>query len=74
MNSIIERGMKSRRDEILLRYALAKEYEDVNEHRKSFEHLTRGSQLRRSEMHYDVKNDMEVIDKIREVFDSNVIK
>ena len=72
MSSLIERGVKSRRDEILLHYALAKEYEDVNEHKKSFEHLTRGSQLRRSEMHYDVKNDIEVIHKIREIFDSSV--
>ena len=42
------------RAEVQIRYALAKEYEDLAEYAKSFEHLRRGAQTRREHLRYDV--------------------
>jgi tetratricopeptide (TPR) repeat protein len=56
------------RGEVQLRYALAKEYEDLGEHEKSFEQLQKGARLRREHMRYDVKTDVATINWIREAF------
>jgi len=45
------------RGEVALRYALAKEYEDLEEYERSFEHLQSGARLRRAHLRYDVSND-----------------
>jgi len=56
------------RGEVQLRYALAKEYEDLGEHEKSLEHLKRGARLRREHMRYDVKTDVATVNWISEAF------
>lgn len=56
------------RGEVHLRYALAKEYEDLGEHGKSFEHLKRGARLRREHMRYDVMTDVATVNWISAAF------
>ncbi len=56
------------RGAVLLRYALAKEYEDIGEHARSFEHLQRGAQLRRRHMRYEPATDLATVDWIIESF------
>jgi tetratricopeptide (TPR) repeat protein len=41
-----------------LRYALAKEYEDLGQFERSFEHLSRGARVRREHLRYDVATDV----------------
>ncbi|MCB1845368.1 MAG: sulfotransferase, partial [Halioglobus sp.] len=56
--------------EVPLCYALAKEYEDLGEFRQSFALLARGAASRRRRMAYDVQNDVRVMTRIAELFDS----
>lgn len=56
------------RDEVFLRYALAKEYEDIGEYATAFEHLRRGAELRRQNLGYDVSGDVETVAWIMEAF------
>jgi tetratricopeptide (TPR) repeat protein len=54
--------------EVDLRYALAKEYEDLGQYATSFQQLERGSRLRRDHLRYDVTNDVATVDWIIEAF------
>ncbi len=54
--------------EVQLRYALAKEYEDLGEYQRSFQHLERGARLRRQHMNYDLATDVATVDWIMAAF------
>lgn len=54
--------------EVPLRYALAKEYEDLGQYAKSWGHLAAGADLRRRHLEYDVKVDLATVEWIREAF------
>lgn len=56
------------RGDVQIRFALAKEYEDVGEYAKSFEQLRRGAKGRRDHMRYDVATDVETVDWIMKAF------
>ncbi len=56
------------RQEAPLRYALAKEYEDLGEFGRSWQELSAGSRLRRSHLQYDPAIDLKTVDWIREAF------
>jgi tetratricopeptide (TPR) repeat protein len=56
------------RGEVQVRYALAKEYEDLGEYVKSFEQLRRGAKQRRDHSRYDVATDVATVDWIIEAF------
>jgi Flp pilus assembly protein TadD len=51
-----------------VRYALAKEYEDLGEYEKSFAHLAAGAALRRRNLRYDVADDVAAMARIAETF------
>lgn len=55
-------------DEVRLCYALAKEYEDVGDHEKSFSYLKRGSDKKRVLTRYNINQDLDLIDYLIEVF------
>ncbi|MEM1110672.1 MAG: sulfotransferase [Pseudomonadota bacterium] len=59
--------------QVKLRYALAKEYEDLGEYASAFEHLASGASLRRQHSHYDVASDLNAMATIREVFTAEVL-
>ncbi|HTW75062.1 MAG TPA: sulfotransferase [Steroidobacteraceae bacterium] len=54
--------------EVQLRYALAKEYEDLGEYERSFEQLQRGATLRRRHLRYDVAADVATVQWIVQAF------
>jgi len=51
-----------------LHLALAKSYEDMGDHAKSWQHLTSGNQIERSRVNYDPASDAAVFERIIEAF------
>jgi tetratricopeptide (TPR) repeat protein len=60
-------------DEVPLRYALAKELEDLEEYGESFVHLSRGAARRRAALTYRVEGEIEALGTIARVFDSALL-
>jgi hypothetical protein len=58
------------RGEVQIRFALAKEYEDLGEYEKSFEQLRRGTKKRREHLKYDIAIDTATVDWIISAFPS----
>lgn len=54
--------------EVRLRYALAKHYEDVEDHSKSFKELQKAATLHRQTLDYTVKDDIALVDELIEQF------
>jgi tetratricopeptide (TPR) repeat protein len=59
--AIASRPLADWRGEVQIRYALAKEYEDIGEYSKSFEQLTLAAAKRREHLRYDVANDVATV-------------
>jgi hypothetical protein len=53
---------------VQIHYALAKEYEDLGDYPRSFQHLQHGARIRRAHMQYDVERDLATVDWIIESF------
>lgn len=68
LERLLERGITEWRGEVQIRYALAKEYEDLGEHAKSFEHLRRGANRRRENLEYQVATDTATVQWIIDAF------
>lgn len=68
----LERALAAAHDgwtqEVPLRYALAKEYEDLGEYALSWRHLSVGASLRRRHLQYDPRVDLATVDWIRRAF------
>jgi Tfp pilus assembly protein PilF len=70
MESILARGIAQWRGEVQLRYALAKEYEDLEHYSESWRHLEIGARLRREHLKYDVRYDVDTVEWIIKAFPS----
>ncbi len=70
LEGLLARGVPHWQAEVQLRYALAKEYEDLGEYEKSFAHLARGARVRREHLRYDVATDVATVEWIIEAFPS----
>jgi tetratricopeptide (TPR) repeat protein len=68
LESRAARGAANWQGEVQLRYALAKEYEDLGEYARSFQHLQHGARVRRAHLRYDVATDVATVDWIIEAF------
>jgi tetratricopeptide (TPR) repeat protein len=68
LEALVAQGIADWRGDVQVRYALAKEYEDVGDHAKSFQHLRQGAKKRREHMRYDVAVDVATVDWIIEAF------
>ena len=68
LETLLTRGTSNPAGEVELRYALAKEYEDLGQYAQSFQQLERGSRLRRQHLRYDVGQDVATVDWIMEAF------
>jgi tetratricopeptide (TPR) repeat protein len=66
-------GIADWHGEVQVRFALAKEYEDLGEYAKSFEQLTIGTTKRRAHLKYDVATDVATVDWIMTAFPANPI-
>ncbi len=56
--------------EVPIRYALAKEYEDLGDFAASWRHLSAGAALRRRHLQYELGTDLATVDWIRQAFPS----
>jgi tetratricopeptide (TPR) repeat protein len=61
-------GVAGWHGEVALRYALAKEFEDLGQHDRSFEHLARGARVRREHLRYDIGMDVATVEWIMEAY------
>jgi len=68
LEQILKTGIADWRGMVQIRYALAKEYEDLGDYGKAFEHLREGSSKRRHHMRYDIAADVATVDWIIEAF------
>jgi tetratricopeptide (TPR) repeat protein len=68
LEALIGRGIADWRGDVQVRYALAKEYEDIGAYQKSFEQLRQGADKRREHMRYDVATDVATVDWIIDAF------
>jgi hypothetical protein len=68
LEALIARGIPDWRGEVQVRYALAREYEDIGDHEKSFRQLREGAKKRREHMRYDVATDVATVDWIIDAF------
>jgi tetratricopeptide (TPR) repeat protein len=68
LEAVISRPIADWQGEVQVRYALAKEYEDLGEYPKSFEQLTRGAKKRREHQRYDVANDVATVQWIIDAY------
>src|SRR5215469_14420076 len=68
LERLLGKGRAGWSGEVALRYALAKEYEDLGEYERSFAHLERGAKLRRQHLHYDVSRDVATVEWIIQAY------
>jgi tetratricopeptide (TPR) repeat protein len=64
LRALLQAGVADRPAQTMLRFALAKELEDLREYADSFEQLRQGCALRRASMNYDVAADIATLDRI----------
>ena len=72
LEQLLEKGIDDERGGVQVRYAVAKELEDLGESARSFEHLKAGSDSRRKLMRYDVAHDLETVHAITSTFSADV--
>lgn len=68
LEALTAEGFSGWPGEVQIRYALAKEYEDLGEYAKSFEHLRKGARKRRENLQYDVARDVATVDWIIDAY------
>jgi tetratricopeptide (TPR) repeat protein len=68
LESVLASGVPDWRGEVALRYAAAKECEDLGQYDRSFAHLRRGALLRRRHLDYDLRQDLDTVEWIIEAF------
>ena len=68
LEALLTSGLSAWSSEVQIRYALAKEYEDLGEYAQSFQHLKRGASKRRENLQYDVARDVATVDWIIEAY------
>ncbi len=74
LEQLLAGNVEEQRGQVQIRYALAKELEDLGEAQKSFEHLKTGSDLRRKLMQYDIGRDIATIETVKRSFGESVFR
>lgn len=64
LEALIAGGTKNWQGEVILRYALGKEYEDVGDEDRAFAQFAAGADLHRSRINYDVAGDIAIINRV----------
>ena len=64
IEALLQKGAKNWRGEMMLNFALAKEYDDIAAHDESFPSLKLACDLHRQHIDYDVKDDVDAIEHI----------
>jgi tetratricopeptide (TPR) repeat protein len=68
LERLLARGISDWRGEVQIRFALAKELEDLGEYDRSWTFLDQGSRLRRRHLKYDIDRDVETVSWIINAF------
>ncbi len=68
LERVLARGIADWRGEVQIRYALAKELEDLGEYERSWSFLDAAARLRRRHLKYDIDRDVETVDWIIDAF------
>ena len=68
IEALLTDNIENWRGEVQIRFALAKEYEDLGEYAKSFLQVRRGANMRRAHMKYEVAIDTATVDWIIRAF------
>ncbi len=66
MDMLIRNGLRHSQGEVLLRFALGKECEDIGDYKSAFRHIAAGASLHRRNIRYTPRHDIETIDGIIE--------
>jgi len=74
LESLLARGIGTPEGEVKICFALAKELEDTGAAGKSFDALTRGAQLRRKHLKYNIGDELQTIDAISDTFTAEVLR
>jgi len=75
MEALIAGGIQNARGEVMVRFALGKECEDLADYKRAFHHLKAGADLQRQNLRYEIRGHLAVIDRVvraqtREVLDA----
>ncbi|WP_231758687.1 tetratricopeptide repeat-containing sulfotransferase family protein [Microbulbifer elongatus] len=73
LSALVTRDRLPEQAAIQLNYALAKEYEDLEEYAASFAALEKGAKSRRKNIDYQLSRDLSVMTEIADVFDRNFL-
>ena len=68
LEAALSGGPDDWRFRVPLRYALAKEYEDLGDHSRAWHHLHAGAQLRRRHLQYDPQVDLDTVEWLIEAY------
>jgi tetratricopeptide (TPR) repeat protein len=68
LEGLLARGISDWRGEVHIRYALAKELEDLGDYDRSWKCLEQGARLRRRHLQYDIDRDVETVSWIINAF------
>jgi hypothetical protein len=71
LEGLVKQRFAPQGGEVQVRYALAKEYEDLGEWTKSFAHLKAGADLRASMLSYKVDDDLQTMQSIKKVMNED---
>jgi tetratricopeptide (TPR) repeat protein len=74
LEALVAKGIRHPRGEVLMRYALAKELEDLGVYPRSFEQLSLGARLRREHIAYDVQQDVATVEWVKAAFSSERLR
>ena len=62
MEALLNAGVKNKSGAIKLLYALAKEYEDIEDYQRSFINVLRGAELKHGQQTYNIETDERLVD------------
>lgn len=68
IEKFLETGVRSNQGAAKLFYALAKEYEDMDEYKRTFINIKRGADIQSQLTKYDVRNDIKIVETIKSVY------
>jgi predicted Zn-dependent protease len=72
LEKVLTRGIEEWSGEVEIRFALAKEYEDLGEYGHSWIHLEKGARLRRKHLVYHIDRDLATVDRLIEAYPTQV--
>jgi hypothetical protein len=64
MEALLQQRPRNWQGEVVLRFALGKEYEDLGDHARSFQHIKAGADLQRRQTKYDPAAELASLDRV----------